>query len=80
MNRSNTIYTEAFEHYKNIGLDPLPITYVNGHPRKSFKSQSMFSINQDALSTHVVCVDGGGIRMQLLAMAAAKAFPMASIA
>lgn len=35
MNLSNTIYTDAFEHYKQIGLDPLPIAYKDGHPTKA---------------------------------------------
>jgi len=31
---SSGIYTEAFEHYKTMGLDPVPIPYEDGHPAK----------------------------------------------
>jgi len=34
MNLSTNIYTEAFAHYKKMGLDPLPIPYEDGHPTK----------------------------------------------
>ena len=37
MIESNNIYTEAFENYKKLGLDPLPIPYENGHPTKGPK-------------------------------------------
>jgi len=37
MNLSKNIYTEAFENYKKLGLDPLPIPYENGHPTKGPK-------------------------------------------
>ena len=37
MTLSNNIYIEAFENYKKIGLDPLPIPYENGHPTKGPK-------------------------------------------
>ena len=32
--QSESIYTKAFQHYKKLGLDPLPIPYVDGHPTK----------------------------------------------
>lgn len=38
MNRSNNIYTDAFQHYKKLGLDPLPIPYRDGHPSKKPES------------------------------------------
>src|SRR5690349_7427872 len=31
---NNNIYTTAFHHYKNLGLDPLPIPHRDGHPSK----------------------------------------------
>ena len=34
MKLANIIYTEAFEQYKKMGLDPVPIPYENGHPKK----------------------------------------------
>src|SRR5438105_3389856 len=35
MNESNsTIYTAAFHHYKNLGLDPIPIPDIDRHPSK----------------------------------------------
>ena len=34
---SNSIYIEAFENYKKLGLDPLPIPYENGRPTKGPK-------------------------------------------
>jgi hypothetical protein len=37
MIESKTIYIDAFENYKNLGLDPLPIPYENGHPTKGPK-------------------------------------------
>ncbi len=38
MKVSTTIYTTAFQDYKNLGLDPLPIPYdENGHPTKGPK-------------------------------------------
>jgi Bifunctional DNA primase/polymerase, N-terminal len=37
MTLSKTIYIEAFENYKKLGLDPLPIPYENGHPTKGPK-------------------------------------------
>jgi hypothetical protein len=37
MIESKTIYIDAFENYKNLRLDPLPIPYENGHPTKGPK-------------------------------------------
>lgn len=37
MNLSNNIYIEAFQEYKKLGLDPLPIPYEDGHPTKGSK-------------------------------------------
>src|ERR1035441_5228291 len=37
MIESKTIYMQAFESYKKLGLDPLPIPYENGHPTKGPK-------------------------------------------
>jgi hypothetical protein len=34
MKLSTNINIEAFENYKSLGLDPLPIPYDNGHPSK----------------------------------------------
>jgi P4 family phage/plasmid primase-like protien len=34
MKLSKTIYTEVFEQYKKMGLDPVPIPYENGNPKK----------------------------------------------
>ncbi|MCZ2153105.1 MAG: bifunctional DNA primase/polymerase [Bryobacterales bacterium] len=34
MSESNSIYTEAFENYRKMGLDPVPIPYEDGHPTK----------------------------------------------
>src|SRR5579862_237965 len=36
MNESNNnIYTAAFHQYKKLGLDPLPIPHLDGHPSKA---------------------------------------------
>jgi hypothetical protein len=37
MTLSKNIYIEAFENYRKIGMDPLPIPYEDGHPRKGPK-------------------------------------------
>lgn len=37
MNLSDNIYVTAFENYKNMGMDPLPIPYEDGHPTKGPK-------------------------------------------
>jgi putative DNA primase/helicase len=37
MNLANNIYVEAFQKYKTLGLDPLPIPYEDGHPTKGPK-------------------------------------------
>jgi len=37
MIESKSIYIAAFRDYKNMGLDPLPIPYENGHPTKGPK-------------------------------------------
>jgi hypothetical protein len=37
MSVSKSIYIEAFEKYKKLGLDPLPIPHENGHPTKGPK-------------------------------------------
>ena len=37
MIESKNIYVEAFENYKKLGLDPLPIPYEDGHPTKGSK-------------------------------------------
>src|SRR5258708_6967994 len=34
MTQSNNIYTTAFHHYKKLGLAPLPIPHIDGHPSK----------------------------------------------
>src|ERR1039457_2645516 len=37
MELSKNIYIDAFENYKKLGLDPLPIPHENGHPTKGPK-------------------------------------------
>ena len=37
MTLSKNIYIEAFENYRKIGMDPLPIPYEDGHPTKGPK-------------------------------------------
>ncbi len=35
MKRSADIYQKAFERYKELGFDPLPIWNIDGHPAKN---------------------------------------------